>query len=84
MQFPEKVFDNLVPEEIMTLQDLAELFLEIQDTDSQRPDFSLVNSNTRLTKLYSISKRKDSRKTSPEEPKEPKSFSLLSRDTGNM
>jgi hypothetical protein len=72
-----------VPEAIINLEDLVELFLEIQDTENLRPDFSLVNSNTQLKLLYSFSKKKDSRAKTPERGNaEDPHFTILNENQG--
>ena len=72
-----------VPEAIINLEDLVELFLEIQDTENLRPDFSLVNSNTQLKRLYSFSKKKDSRSKTPEKDNtEDQHFKILKENQG--
>lgn len=69
------------PQEIYELQDLAEIFLEVQDVDQERPDFSIIESNQQLRLLYSVKKKKDSRSVGPqEEPDQPEPFALLDSD----
>lgn len=71
------------PQEILELQDLAEIFLEVQDAHRERPDFSVIESNKHLRLLFSVKTKKDSRGSGPQEdaPK-PEFFSLLDSDQG--
>lgn len=70
---------------MIRIEDLIELFIEMQDSENQRPDFSLVKSKEELRKIFSsISKKNEDTEDTEMDIRPNTPYKLYSESQGNI
>ena len=70
-------------EELVRIEDLIELFVEMQDTEQKRPDFSKIQSKLELKKIFcSTTHRNSERQEGTENLRANQPFKVFSDSNG--